>query len=607
MAIAHLNGTSELATRISFARITVVLFTALWSYDSPAAERVLDSVVDRLPDSLTARFDPKSSSSLVSFYVVPVSIEEIHQREPGDSYGAGLIWKVVRNSGSNVHALTAYNATRGLAFFPTLRVFRGSAVYDGNAAAITYYDSFTPPAIHNFLLDVTRRELLDTTLSIRKPDASSGKGLNMQESLRGTEDMAVGDDGHRTENHETDDSNVVADDSKVTISSERLLTAAHQVLREIHNQLADRDSDASNPTPRELSPDEFTKQLIVRGPTSTPAMGALLVVQGGYHTVLRSYSYIWRALVNACGSTSTARVSHSGRAIRVWIPTVLDSERFEEYARNLGVMDMTVPNLILLDAVRDNIDSQPLFHVVTLQSSENRTTSDKEDQDKFMYEALRTHLVTFSKRKPESSPIRKPTSLSACSYTPHELELSASVNEGHVVQDSRSQDNKPPNTQPNSEEETQPSTYLPMNEISGKDLCTQVLDLKNAGYEPWVIVHQRWCGFSQRVLAVFSEYATQARQTNRVQPVVLTVSDVDSLSSDVNELVDGFPTVLRLRLVTSDEGPCMLNEADTSSRREDDARGRSDYRSTGTQVRCVFEELHGPHSVEGLLELSAPA
>ncbi|PXF40809.1 hypothetical protein BWQ96_09467 [Gracilariopsis chorda] len=64
----------------------------------------------------------------------------------------------------------------------------------------------------------------------------------------------------------------------------------------------------------------------------------------------------------------------------------------------------------------------------------------------------------------------------------------------------------------------------------------------------WVVVYQSWCAYCQRILPTYRRFSSTVSSSD-VDVHVLFVDNVDELPSFLDDLVDGYPTVLRIELL----------------------------------------------------------
>lgn len=488
MSVQALADAAELVSLLPLAHVSVVLFTAAWSYDSGAAQAALENVASTFPSRGVAPY--------VAFYSVPLPIAAVHASPP--RRGAGGAAPAV--------ARAAYNATRHIPWFPALRVF-ASTNTGGSATGLppfTYGDSFTAPAIRRFVLDVAHRVIED--LERREEQvAEDGTRASMgaHEGARERCPLASAADGARWRPWRAPE-----------CRSERgmpppLSAATAARTRTALTALLPRVGD-----PVEMSPDGLTDELFRVAPAGGARLGALLLAPGGADVVAARHRVAWRALAAAAEAEALA-----GR--RPWVVSVIDSAEFREFADRLGVAPTAaLPAFVLLDSSGDSATRAPaLPETVAAAAAVLREFTDAD------------------------APVRSlpPPLRDATPRTPHAHEMARDENVVSVI---------------------------------GEDLDRVASSLVAQGRGVWVVVHQRWCGFSQRAMAVFRDFAAAAPGN----VTVVEVTEIDGLPSAADVLVDGFPTVLIV-----DSG----------------ASGRTDGCPDG---RCRYAEHVGELSVASLIE-----
>lgn len=86
-----------------------------------------------------------------------------------------------------------------------------------------------------------------------------------------------------------------------------------------------------------------------------------------------------------------------------------------------------------------------------------------------------------------------------------------------------------------------PTSYIPLSSFIRAEYNQQQT-------EPavlWVVIYQSWCAYCQRILPTYRRFSSIVSSSG-VDVHVLFVDNVDELPSFLNDLVDGYPTVLRI-------------------------------------------------------------
>jgi hypothetical protein len=239
--------------------------------------------------------------------------------------------------------------------------------------------------------------------------------------------------------------------------------------------------------PVEMSPDGLTSLLFPAEPASADDVpcGALIFAPGGAETVAARHRGLWRVV-------SAAIEAVNSRARRQWVVSVIDSTQFREFGDRLGVAPtLADPKLVLVDSARDSVLLPPLLPNTT-------------DAATVLLESLST---AGQSARPFPPPLRAAGAGSI-----------ASARSPAVLRSERVQ------------------------HVRSADLDRVAAEHAARGHMVWVVVHQPWCGFSQRAMAVFRALADVAPSG----VYVLEISDVDALPAGVDALVNGFPTVLMI-------------------------------------------------------------
>lgn len=129
--VTHLANSQNLTAALPLAQLSLVLFTATWSYDSLAAISSLQTVASAFP--------PSSLPPYIAFYTLPIPITQVHATQPTQN-----LWFPTTT--------TPVNATAHIPWFPSLRLFAAHKSF-------TFGDTFTPPAIRAFILAVAHTVL----------------------------------------------------------------------------------------------------------------------------------------------------------------------------------------------------------------------------------------------------------------------------------------------------------------------------------------------------------------------------------------------------------------------------------------------------------------
>lgn len=275
----------------------------------------------------------------------------------------------------------------------------------------------------------------------------------------------------------------------------------------------------------ELSPDVFTSTLFGEASSENPRALVLFFSAAGLSTRTK-YGGL-------CKLVHEAVQRHNYISTDSWIACIVDVGQFAEYAHRHGIdTAKPYPTLMLLDVTKDN--------TAVLSSLPNSADD------------LLTEMNIFAKAQPRAF------RLGFDDWADSRADADADVDVDADADAVR-------------------GSLNPSDMTQIKPELVHVLTA-SSNVPVWLVVHQPWCGFSQRAVAVFRKFAETAGSLVRV----FGVSDVDKLPKDVDQLVDGFPTVLRTNTSPSDGEP-------------------SACRGTGTSVHCSFSEYSGPIRLDDLL------
>lgn len=292
----------------------------------------------------------------------------------------------------------------------------------------------------------------------------------------------------------------------ISTRSCRPLYPAPSLLYPHPGAVIDRSQDAASSLlprsgdPIELSPDGLTKLLfspgVLRGSSSILHSGALLIVPGGTEATSGNHLQVWHDLTSAIDAENSNRTNS-----RAWVASVIDSTLYRQFSERLGVSpDAPSPALLLLDGGMDKV------HVEASLPKSREMAS----------HILRRFIDT------DSGSLRKMPPLTKRRH----LHLGSLEAAGRVKS------------------------------VSGEELREAVWIGVQDGDSVWAIVHEPWCGFSQRAAAILRVFANTAEAVT-----VLEVTDVERLPEEVDRLVDGFPTILR-PVISPKTGNCENKRCD---------------------------------------------
>lgn len=298
--VTHLATSLQLSAALPLAQLSVVLFTSPWSLDSLDALTSLESVASFFPSP--------SLPPYIAFYTVPIAIAEVHAPEPSLPYARTLF-----RSGSRAHenSILAFNATRNIPWFPSLRIFPPltpgpTPASHALTSKFTYTDSYTPHAMHAYIITTA-----NLVFAHPKPRCTS-----------------------------TPSSTPPPSPTSIPAKATSFLSPSHRAL-------ASLSQAASAPT--ELSPDVLSTLLYPSPTAPSPPPGVLLLLlPGGAGAVTLTHMPLWRTL--AAGVAEDA----ARHGPRPWALTVVDTSRYRQFAERHGILpDTPDPALLLVGASSD--------------------------------------------------------------------------------------------------------------------------------------------------------------------------------------------------------------------------------------------------------------
>lgn len=437
--ITPLATSADLVDRLPLSAVTIVLFTALWSYDTPAALHALES----------APVAPRCAGD-VAFYTVPLTISEVHLNPPtAPSAGAlSSLWKTRSARVAFRRGNMVYNATADIPWFPSLRAFSNTSDF---VDPRPYTDSFTPAAIGRFIASCCARA--KAAAAIRNDDGSSCGSVRS---------LGV-----------------------AALRSPPSSCSLEEVLEE------------KNITTRflEMSPDRFNSLVHVQ--RENASLGAMVFMSGGAPVLLEAHRNVWDSVSRATEYENSgfdeSQLGSTSSKLRTWVLTVVDSLRYTQLAERMHVdIASSLPSVILLDAKEDKVR----------RLSANVAAADAS-------RTVATEMRAFAEAPGGTSELVYSAASSVPTDGKHPLLLNDNLKDM--------------------------AGNRPHFEARSDGQRTSI----------WIVIHQPWCGFSQRALPVFTAFAEKAREM-ALDVCVLQLTNLDNLPGQVDALVDGFPTVVRL-------------------------------------------------------------
>lgn len=234
--------------------------------------------------------------------------------------------------------------------------------------------------------------------------------------------------------------------------------------------------------------------------------GLLIVLRGGFSTLLHKHLHVWKALsifVDTSSDDSTVSNSLNDSS---WVISVVDAATDTNFVQSIGIttLDLSNISLIAVDPLRDNMRIITCDERCSLPSWLHQTLGRFCTQKR---EAQSFHPPSPSSQSRLLSFVHKPNYLS-CHLQP--------------VQ-----------------------SYLSLNDwinFSYNGEMAKPLMI-------WLVVYQTWCAFCQRILGLYERFATmvQNEDTADLDVYVVLNSNCSLLPEWIDGLVDGFPTILLLR------------------------------------------------------------
>lgn len=430
--LVRLASAKELVQLLPFSAVSVVLLTAVWSYESQSAREAIQQ----------ARELVNCNSLKVSYYELSVPISHLHLSLPADPPGgpAGLS---LRESWRTASA--ARNVSSQIPWFPSVRIFLG-----GSRAVIpsTYVDSFTPTDIAQFVELHCRRQ----NEEVRKILVAKGVEVAHKEEVRSLSAIA-----------------------------------------------------ALNRFVSPISRDRFGREM---KKLPTPPLGILFMVHGGTAAILQTHMDAWNAVAQSISVVNVRKMEEHDITKR-WVVSIVDTEVDRQLAERNGVQYSSSPTLLLMDFERDDFQLHNIAANATVAPI-----------IRMLY-----NFESSSKRKRKS---------------PHQRKGIHNTNK---------------NDYPNIKDRILSFWEKPMrwNKFfpTECELCLSNFLENNFGpiceSESWVwlVIYQPWCGFSQRILGSYRKLHDLFRAGSSTSFVV-EVTDLQELPQYLDEMVDGFPTVIRM-------------------------------------------------------------
>lgn len=257
-----------------------------------------------------------------------------------------------------------------------------------------------------------------------------------------------------------------------------------------------------------------------------PSLGALFMLRGGVAEIFRLHQDAWDVVAEAV-SVINVRKHEAQDISRRWVASIADTSVDRDLAERNGLSPNAPPTLLLLDPSRDASElvflevGTPVEQIAHVLLRFEHSSGGQNHRLRGIRDSggsrpgVKERILTYWRRP---LPWRKLFST--------ECELCL-------------------------------KNFL---DVNFENCCA-------AKSSVWLIVHQPWCGFSQRILGTYRTMDTLFRQAG-LDSHVIEVTDTRELPDFLDEMVDGFPTVIRLH---SDE------------------------------IEETVDEFAGPHSVESIL------
>ncbi len=266
------------------------------------------------------------------------------------------------------------------------------------------------------------------------------------------------------------------------------------------------------PSPHSALPSELSQMLYIQSPTA--AKGVLVFAQGDANYV----RLVWEAAAEQLGGGNSA---NSGQCMedaadehyREWRVSVFDKVEYRALAERYNIaLNASTSSIVLLDAYLNKVE---VLHDSKISAISEAMTALKNFDEKGGDIWDESGNTTEERGKLERHiPIAVPEWLSECAKIGTLVPVACSYKPDACAQRN--------STVLSSFSELKPNTTV------------------------WVVFFEPWCAYCQRVIPWFISFAEQAAKKG-MDSRVYSMSKISSLPSEIDHLVDGFPTVLFFR------------------------------------------------------------
>lgn len=263
-----------------------------------------------------------------------------------------------------------------------------------------------------------------------------------------------------------------------------------------------------------LSKDEFSKALNAAATSKSNAsgktVGMMVVLRGGLRSLLGGHNSAWQAISSSVNASLWENKFQ-------WVLTVVDSLSHFNLVQRVGVSDIVSSNGIALVLVDGAVDENEVVNLTADMTSVRCVT---ELLESFVYRRSLTSMICRSKRNHQGDRVGIEKIVERKVRRLHALHKPAAWREHFDVDQNR----------------------------------ISLVDWLRGNYESeettetivWIVVYEKWCAFCQRHLGVYQKLNTMVQRAGAMVEVVM-VEGCEGLNWWMDEMVDGFPTVLTIR------------------------------------------------------------
>lgn len=267
---------------------------------------------------------------------------------------------------------------------------------------------------------------------------------------------------------------------------------------------------------RILSKDEFARAMHDSSQHRKQELGMLIIVAGGLPLLTKRHETAWRVISTAINSSNSQNSFD-------WVLTVLDSKSHTNMAYRLGALNITDHNGIAVVLLNRRTDEVEIVDFASVADTVIR-----------FYDVI----TSFAREKPLSNNTHVNPVQDVSTKHMIDIRINAENSDERKLQLLRVI-NRPNAWQEHFSEE--------QDRVSLVDWLRGNYGTKEVtGSMVWIVVYERWCAFCQRHMGVYRRFKNMVKDAH-VPVEVMMVEGCHKLSNWMDGMVNGYPTVLKLR------------------------------------------------------------